>query len=75
MSTECFLICSLIFQTFELYSFKSVFNFGKVSICLVCNNYSFKKGSYINAVYHLIIYFYMYIIVLGFRTSSRHGAK
>ena len=31
----------VIFQTFELYSVKSVFNFGKVSICLVYDDYSF----------------------------------
>ena len=74
MSTVCFLIYSVIFQTFELYLVKSMFTFGKISICLVRNDYPFKRGDIIGCLplNHLLLHVYHCI---GFRMSSRHGAK
>ena len=59
----CFLICSVIFETFELYSVKTVFNFGQVSICLMCNDYSFTRGDIIGCLSFscLLLHVYHYI--------------
>ena len=61
-----FVICSVIFQTFELYLVKSVFNFDKVSICLVCNDYSFKRGDIIGCLLFNPLFLHIYCCI-GFQ--------